>query len=80
MPAAGNACEIYSISHKNSFLWKWRYTSVDGCENVCEEDYALFFDCAAAARARGYEPQSDWTGPCALIVMKDRRPRKEHTK
>ena len=76
MPVAANACEIYSVSHKNSFLWKWRHTSADGCENICAEDYTRFSDCAAAARASGYVPQSDWTGPCALIIAKDRRPRK----
>ena len=80
MPVAANACEIFSVSHKNSLLWKWRYTSLDGCENVCEAGYTLFFDCAAAARAGGYEPQSDWTGPCALIITQDRRPKKERSK
>ena len=77
MPVAANACAIYSVSHKNSFLWKWRYTGVDGGENVSAEGYTLFSDCAAAARASGYEPQSDWTGPCAVIPPQHRRPRKE---
>jgi len=74
MSVAANACEIYSVSHKNSFLWMWRYKSADGCENVCAEYYKLFSDCAAAARARGYQPRSDWTGPCALLIAQDRRP------
>lgn len=68
-------CEIYSVLRKSSLLWKWRYTSADGCITDCAEDYDLFFQCAVAARARGYEPRSDWTGPCALIVTRDRRPK-----
>ena len=66
MLVAANVCRIYSVSRKRSLVWKWRYTGADGSENVCEKDYTLFSDCAAAARASGYKPQSDWTGPCGL--------------
>jgi hypothetical protein len=72
--STSNACEIYSVTYKNSFRWKWRYTNADGATHACLEEYSLFFDCAAAARASGYEPRSDWTGPCALIMTLDRRP------
>lgn len=71
--SASTACEIYSVTCKNSFRWKWRYTSADGAAHACPEEYSLFFDCAAAARACGYEPRSDWTGPCALNITQDRR-------
>lgn len=63
-----NACEIYGISRRNAFLWKWRYRSVDGREQACPEEYKRFLECAAAARASGYAPRSDWTGPCALVI------------
>lgn len=65
--SAARTCEIYSVPHKNSVFWKWRYTGTDGHVNVCDEEYRLFLQCAAAARARGFEPRSDWTGPCARI-------------
>jgi len=71
---ARNACEIFSVSHKNSIAWKWRYTGVDGCMQACAEEYRLFLECTAAARASGYEPRSDWTGPCALINTQKKRP------
>lgn len=73
--SAAKACEIYSVLQKNALLWKWRYTSADGRTTVCAEEYGLFLQCAAAARARGYEPRSDWTGPCALIIGQERRPK-----
>ena len=65
------ACEIYGVSHRNSLHWKWRYTSADGCITACAEEYGLFSQCAAAARALGYAPRSDWTGPCALIIARE---------
>ncbi|MDH4093332.1 MAG: hypothetical protein OEV81_00930 [Betaproteobacteria bacterium] len=64
------ACEIYSVLRKNALLWKWRSTGADGGMTACAEEYALFFQCAAAARARGYEPRSDWTGPCASVIAR----------
>jgi len=79
-PCAANACEIYSVPHKNSFVWKWRYTGVDGGINVCPQEYERFFECVAAARAGGYEPRPNWTGPCALIVTRERRSRKDGAK
>lgn len=68
-------CEIYSIRHRNTLLWKWRYTAANGFMNVCDEEYSRFVECVAAARARGYTPRSDWTGPCALINPRDGRTR-----
>jgi len=70
---ATSACEIYSVLHRNSMRWKWRYMNADGSLTACEEEYGLFLQCAAAARARGYQPRTDWTGPCALIVTQDRK-------
>jgi len=78
--SVASACEIYGVSHRNFLRWKWRATNAEGRVTACAEEYALFSQCAAAARACGYEPRSDWTGPCASIVEPDRRPAKEHPK
>jgi len=69
-PTSSKACEIYSVLRKNALLWKWRCAGADGGMTVCAEEYALFFQCAAAARARGYEPRSGWTDPCASIFAR----------
>jgi hypothetical protein len=76
--SAAKACEIYGVVHRNSLLWKWRYTSSDGSVTDCAEEFRLFLQCTAAARACGYEPRSDWTGPCALLFARDRRSKGEH--
>jgi hypothetical protein len=62
-----SACEIFGVSRRNAFLWKWRYWSADGREQVCPQEYKRFLECAAAARESGYAPRSDWTGPCARV-------------
>lgn len=49
-------CEIiYSKDHKG---WKWRELGDDGrpAERSSEKTFELFYDCVAAARARGYAP------------------------
>jgi len=61
-------CEIYNVPHKRSFRWKWRYLGADGCVNECVEEYAVYFECVAAARASGYEPRCAWTGPLTLLL------------
>ena len=78
--SAAKACEIYGVMHRSSLLWKWRYTSADGSITDCAEGFRLFLQCVAAARASGYEPHSDWTGPCALLITLDQRPKREHAK
>lgn len=76
--SAAKACEIYGVLHRNSLHWKWRYTSADGSVTDCAEEFRLFLQCAAAARACGYRPHSDWTGPCALLITRDRRTQDKH--
>jgi hypothetical protein len=71
---ASKACEIYSVLRKNALLWKWRYTGADGRTTDSADEYRLFLQCAAAARALGLEPRSDWTGPCALIMARRAQP------
>ena len=67
MDTGKSVCEIYSVAHKNSFRWKWRYAGKGGTMVESAEEYTLFFECVQAARAQGYEPRPQWTGPCALI-------------
>ena len=62
------ACEIYNVPYKRSFRWKWRHIGADGCVNECVEEYGLYFECVAAARASGYEPRCAWTGPLTLLL------------
>lgn len=61
-------CEIFNVPHKNTMRWKWRYLAPDGAMNECAEEYPLYFDCVAAARARGYEPRAGWTGPVQVAL------------
>ena len=51
------ACEIYHISHKKSFRWKWRYVPAEGRSVESKDSYALYFECVVAAREAGYEPR-----------------------
>jgi len=51
------ACEIYPITHKKSFRWKWRYVPAEGRAVESKESYALYFECVTAAREAGYEPR-----------------------
>lgn len=76
--SVAKACEIYGVVHRNSLLWKWRHTSADGSITDCAEEFRLFLQCVAAARACGYEPRTDWTGPCAVLIAPHRRPKGEH--
>jgi len=54
-------CEIYHVTHKKSFRWKWRHMNVDGRAVESKESYALYFECVTAARAAGYEPRPQRT-------------------
>jgi hypothetical protein len=64
------SCEIYSVPHKNTFRWKWRYTDASDAVVDCLEEYELFFECVQAARARGYEPRAKWTACARLTAAK----------
>ena len=48
-----NLCEIIAIKHGSSFRWVWR--PVAG-EQASSETYELYYECVAAARKRGYQP------------------------
>jgi hypothetical protein len=49
-------CEIIYVTQKHVRGWKWRPLA-DGAQ-ACQETYALFYECVAAARARGYGPEN----------------------
>ena len=57
--STARACEIYGVVHRNALLWKWRYTSADGSVTDSAEEFHLFLQCVAAARASGYAPHAD---------------------
>lgn len=59
-------CFIVSVAHKHECRWKWRCFAADGRMDECIEEYDGFFKCVAAARALGFVPRSNWTGPLTL--------------
>jgi hypothetical protein len=50
-------CEIYHVTYKNSFRWKWRHVSEDGRIEESRQDYSLYYECVVAARSSGYQPR-----------------------
>jgi hypothetical protein len=50
-------CEIFHVPHRGSFRWKWRHVGADGKVSESKQEYELFYECVAAARASGYEPE-----------------------
>ena len=61
-------CEIFNVPRKHTPGWKWRYLAPNGAMNECAEEYSLYFECVAAARALGYEPRAAWTGPVQVAL------------
>jgi hypothetical protein len=59
-------CEIFLVANKRAILWKWRYLSADGRVDECKDGYGEYFQCVSDARAKGYEPKPNWTGPLML--------------
>ena len=53
------ACEIFHVTHKKSFRWKWRHTPHEGRPIESKESYALYFECVTAAREAGYDPRPE---------------------
>jgi hypothetical protein len=51
-------CEIFHVTHKKSFRWKWRHIPEGGRPVESKESYALYFECVTAAREAGYEPRA----------------------
>lgn len=49
-------CEIYHVSSKGSFAWKWRHRLLDGRVIESKEKYRLYYECVEAALERGYQP------------------------
>jgi hypothetical protein len=47
-------CEIIYVKSKDGNGWKWRPVSKDAKRKPSAETYPLFYDCVAAARAKGY--------------------------
>jgi hypothetical protein len=52
------SCEIYFITEKKTFRWKWRQVAEDGSvKDESKESYELFYECVTAARENGYQPR-----------------------
>ncbi len=54
------ACQIVQIAHDDTYRWKWRHVSAEGVVTESAESYAFHYQCAAAARHRGYRPDMKW--------------------
>jgi hypothetical protein len=50
------ACEIIYIKLAGGKGWKWRALVAEGEPKVSEQTFDLFYDCVAAARLKGYQP------------------------
>jgi hypothetical protein len=50
-------CEIYHVSYKNAFRWKWRHVDEEGRIEESLQDYSLYYECVVAARSSGYQPR-----------------------
>ena len=52
------SCEIYFVTEKTTFRWKWRHVAEDGSvKDESKESYELFYECVTAARESGYQPR-----------------------
>jgi len=49
-------CEVIYVKHKDGNGWKWRPIVEGGEAPPCAKTYELFYDCVAAARSKGYDP------------------------
>ncbi len=49
-------CEIIYVKEKDAKGWKWRLVDPKGEPKASEATYELFYECIAAARAKGYHP------------------------
>ena len=50
-------CDIIHITRKRALRWKWRHVDAQGRVKESKEDFALYYDCVAAAREHGYQPK-----------------------
>jgi adenosine deaminase len=52
------ACEIFHVSSKKSYRWKWRHVDQNGRVSESQHSYDLYYECVKAARDAGYEPRN----------------------
>ena len=53
-------CQIVRYRENESDRWKWRYRAPDGQVTESAESYAFHYECVAAARMGGYQPDLKW--------------------
>jgi hypothetical protein len=53
-------CQILRFRHDDADRWKWRYRAPDGQVTESMETFAFHYECVAAARMSGYQPDLRW--------------------
>ena len=53
-------CQILRIRQDDTDRWKWRYRAPDGEVTESAEMFAFHYECVAAARMKGYQPDLKW--------------------
>lgn len=53
-------CQIHQVVEHGELRWKWREVTLDGAQTQSAQSYEFHYQCAAAARKSGYQPQMKW--------------------
>lgn len=53
-------CQILRLRHDAADRWKWLHRAPDGRVTESAETYAYYYECIAAARMSGYQPDLKW--------------------
>ncbi len=53
-------CQILRFRQDDTDRWKWRYRAPDGQVTESPQTYAYHYECVAAARMSGYQPDLRW--------------------
>lgn len=53
-------CQIVRFRQDDADCWKWRYRTPDGQVTESAETFAFHYECVAAARMSGYQPDLRW--------------------
>ncbi|HEX2649942.1 MAG TPA: hypothetical protein VHN19_08415 [Burkholderiales bacterium] len=53
-------CQIVRIRQEHADRWKWRYRASDGAVTESPQTFAFHYECVAAARLSGYQPDLKW--------------------
>ena len=53
-------CQILRLRQDDTDRWKWRYQAPDGVVTESAQAFAFHYECVAAARMSGYQPDLKW--------------------